>query len=375
MKAIRQAVTTESLFGTLTSWMASGSASAGHSLSVLTAFASGGAIEALEPHIDMFLSRDNRLEAIVGLDLGGTDKHALRRLLSLASAYHGQVKVWLWDAPQRASIFHPKLYILRTSRTLSAVIGSANLTLGGLGSNLESQIIFSELAVNTADAKELLSIWDMFARPKPPLKPSFLRELTREVFAEICTRLPDESHEDAALDARGRRDLWKSLSAVRRAPSRKLRRRQAVPTTVRSYLAMDILDETRSTQVQPPADVIEEFFGVPTGADASIEVSIVTSEGMSQPIPRHIVKSRYMRRIEIPPIRELARPCGIVFVRLPSAERRFAYTVIPKTSGNYSAFDSLLSEQGTLARTRRYLIGSPGDSNWSVVSSMIMQPE
>jgi len=373
MKAIRQAVTTESLFKTLSKWMAGGSAVGGHTLSVLSAFASAGAVEALEPFIDVFLSKDNQLEAIVGLDLGGTDKHALRRLHSLTAAYHGQAKVWVWDAPQRGSIFHPKLYLLRKSRKVSAVIGSANLTLGGLGSNLESIVALAEIAADSEDARELVSIWETFSQPSPPLKRSFLRELTAELLAELATRLPDKSREEQDSGGPSRGDLWKSLSTVVLPATGKPRTRQPMPPGIRSYLVMDILDETRSTQVQPPAEVMERFFGVPSGADAAIEVSIVTSEGISQPIARHIVKSSYMRRIEIPQIRDLARPCGIVVIRLPKSKNRFAYKLIPQSSKDYSTLDNLLKKKGTTARTRRHLIGVPSDAEWAQVSKLMEQ--
>lgn len=371
MRAIRQATTPESLFTVLQGWCRGGAAEHDHVIRVLSAFVSGGAVEVLEPLVDVFLSGGNRIEIIAGIDLGGTDKVALRRLHSLQRAYHGQVRVSVWDAPQTGSIFHPKLYVHECPRLLSAVVGSANLTLAGLGANLESLFLIEDCPRSSQDAEEILSVWNTFANPLPPLKPSFCRPLTSDTIDELISRIPARSGEDEQSSGVGRRQLWNSLSLIHVPASGRVRRRRPLPTSLSSYLVMDILDETRLTQVQPPAPVIERFFGVAPGEDATLRLSIITSEGLSQPIERMIVRSNYMRRIEVPQIRELERPCGIVFVRLPGAGRQFAYCVVARGTDAYARLDRLLRRTGEHSRERRFLIGRRNDGNWREVEPLL----
>jgi HKD family nuclease len=48
------------------------------------------------------------------------------------------VNVYTVDTGSRAVIFHPKLYLVRGEKVARLVIGSANLTLGGLNNNVEA---------------------------------------------------------------------------------------------------------------------------------------------------------------------------------------------------------------------------------------------
>lgn len=370
IRTIRQAVSKECLFQVLCDWCNAGSTQQKWSLNILTAFASGRAIEVLEPFFDAFLSQGNEVRVIFGIDLDGTDIGAVRRLHALSAAYHKQFNVHVWDAPQRGSLFHPKLYILEKGTKRAALVGSSNLTLGGLSGNLESLVLFDDLDRTSKNAKELCGIWDVFSSPSPPLKPSFLRPLTDEVAKELENRLPEVSREDKDGPVSGRRKLWEPLSAIQFPGGLRPRKRAAVPSKVSSYLVMDILKETRSTQVQPPAPVMEQFFGIAGTEAAELKVRLITKEGLSQPIDRHVVTSNYMRRIEVPQIRGLRRPCGVVWVRLPG-KMCFAYRVISRDSAEFRDFDLFLGNRGQSTSARRYYIGRPRDPEWVNVRPLL----
>jgi hypothetical protein len=103
---------------------------------------------------------------------------------------------------------------------------------------------------------------------------------------------------------------------------------------------MDVLNETRWTQMQVPIPVVEGFFGVDKRQSLDLHLSILTKTGLSQPIERPLVMSqgqegqRLMRRIEMPQIRDLERPLAVVFVKL-LGRGRFAFKLIPKNSAPY----------------------------------------
>src|SRR5207253_1520217 len=134
-RIIRQSVTTDSLFRVIAGWCRSGAGKRDYRLRLLSAFASGAGVGAIVPLFDVFLADGNSVDVIIGIDRNGTDKRALQHLNALVRAYPSQCRVSIFNAPARDCIFHPKLYVLDSPKFREFVIGSGNLTGGGLGSN------------------------------------------------------------------------------------------------------------------------------------------------------------------------------------------------------------------------------------------------
>jgi len=133
---------------------------------------------------------------------------------------------------------------------------------------------------------------------------------------------------------------------------------------------MDVLTETRSTQMQIPLEIVENFFRVRRRDAANLKVSIWTDTGLSQPITRTLVISqgprhdRLMRRLEMPQIRGLARPLAVLFARL-SGKRRFAFRLISRRSKDYREANRLLAKHGEQGGAeRRFVIGTTADALW-----------
>ncbi|MGA4332313.1 phospholipase D-like domain-containing protein [Ralstonia nicotianae] len=59
------------------------------------------------------------------------------------------------DTGSRTTIFHPKIYLARKNQSATAIIGSANLTFGGLHNNIEASSIL-ELNLATNEDKEFV---------------------------------------------------------------------------------------------------------------------------------------------------------------------------------------------------------------------------
>jgi HKD family nuclease len=368
-RVIHQAVTKESLFAVLAEWCKAGAGRKDCTLQILSAFASGNGVSAIAPLLDVFLADGNTVEIIVGIDFGGTDRAALRHLYSLSEAYQKQCLVRVFNAPSRMAIFHPKLYLFRARDRLSYVIGSANLTSGGLGMNFESLIYFPECRARSAEGDHGVSIWEIFAAPKTPLKPEYLRELTQEYLSSLVKRLPEQAPYETQTVLAAARHLWRPLSRVPLPRSTKPAQRQGtapklVPT---SFLLMDILQETRGTQVQIPLDLVEQFFKVERHERAVLPIRIWTETGFSLPIDRTLVLSQgadrghVMRRLEMPQIRGLSRPLAVLFVVLPG-KQGFAFTLIPRNSNRYKVADTLLRRDGQQGRGERRFIMASGSA-------------
>jgi len=380
IRAIRQAVTEDCLFKVLAEWCKRGAGRKNCSLQILSAFASGQGVLAISPLIDSFLADGNEIQCIVGMDRDGTDRDALKRLAAIAEAYPSQAIVHVFQAPAKHSIFHPKLYLYRQGNQLSAIVGSANLTAPGLGSNLESLLLYERSSITSDVAKELKTIWSTFAKPKPPLKVEFLQQLTVDLAKTLGKKLPSGRRSDTAKGRAELKALWKPLShtplprSQNKAEDHTTEKRRGLGS---SFLVMDVMGETRKTQMQIPLGVVEEFFGVPRHDEAEIHVSILTSDGHTLPIDRPIVKSgsrkkkRLMRRLEMPQIRELSRPLVVVFVRLRGS-KRFAFRLLPRGTRAYRAASKLLDQYGQQGgRERRYYIGKRSDAVWKGISSYL----
>jgi HKD family nuclease len=82
----------------------------------------------------------------VGIRNDITSLQAVKKLLAL------KVDVYAVDTGTRQVIFHPKLYLAASATHGMALIGSANLTLGGLGKNIEfSTRLAFDFVKNAAD--------------------------------------------------------------------------------------------------------------------------------------------------------------------------------------------------------------------------------
>lgn len=123
-----------------------------------TAFARESGWNILEPSL---LQSGARLQLLTGLDFAQTEPEVLWKWLRLESERRGAEARLYFSA---TATFHPKVLIVKTSECTFAVVGSGNLSKGGLVSNVEC-------ALYTEDATlvKRLSIWfdEVFGAAKP----------------------------------------------------------------------------------------------------------------------------------------------------------------------------------------------------------------
>lgn len=103
------------------------------------AFVSERGLAVLDPAIEAALTRGASIEFLIGLDLQTTEPAAVQRLYD-SSTQNEDVHVYCFASTERASVYHPKLYLLRHERDVTAIIGSSNLTEGGLKRNVEVNV-------------------------------------------------------------------------------------------------------------------------------------------------------------------------------------------------------------------------------------------
>ncbi len=103
---------------------------------IAVAFVSKGGYAVIDSSIQEALKRGAKIEFLVGLDMYVTEPDAIRALFerSVANSSFG---IYCLSKLDPFSIYHPKLYLCRSDQSVTAIIGSSNLTEGGLYRNVE----------------------------------------------------------------------------------------------------------------------------------------------------------------------------------------------------------------------------------------------
>jgi len=99
---------------------------------VSVAFVNFGGVELLENQLE---KHSGKTTAFIGIRNDITTLQGARRLLDLG------VDLYTVDTGTRRIIFHPKIYLVRGTTQARLIIGSANLTPGGLNNNIEGGIV------------------------------------------------------------------------------------------------------------------------------------------------------------------------------------------------------------------------------------------
>jgi hypothetical protein len=102
-------------------------------LDVAVAWIKRAGVAGVRPAIDAFRGRGGHLRCIVGISLGGTSRQGL----ALARDVCDELFVF----HEAGRTFHPKVYLASGERRARSLVGSNNLTYGGLSSNYEAAVV------------------------------------------------------------------------------------------------------------------------------------------------------------------------------------------------------------------------------------------
>ncbi len=109
---------------------------------IAVAFLSKRGINLIYDSIDFALDQGASFEFLVGLDMQTTEPEALQFLHNL-SINNNKLTLYCYASIEPSSIYHPKIYLLKNSdntRVIS-IVGSSNLTEGGLRKNIEANML------------------------------------------------------------------------------------------------------------------------------------------------------------------------------------------------------------------------------------------
>lgn len=137
-----------------------------HTLNIAVAFAKNSGILRIKDVLERFRKRGGKVNAYVGVDLGGTSYEALTALLlhtDSLNVVHSE----------KGQTFHAKIYQFVGKDKGLVVVGSHNLTGGGLWTNFESSILIP-VGGPSANEEKLLSGLKDYLEELTLLKDSFM---------------------------------------------------------------------------------------------------------------------------------------------------------------------------------------------------------
>lgn len=113
---------------------------------IAVAFMKATGIKVIEDSLIQCLQKDGKVEIITGLDFKTTDPQSIQYILNLKKDCPNLEFYCYADKMDNKSsiVFHPKIYLFSNSKEKTSIVGSANLTGGGLTTNFEVNTIIKE---------------------------------------------------------------------------------------------------------------------------------------------------------------------------------------------------------------------------------------
>jgi HKD family nuclease len=145
------------------------------------AFVSRSGLSLIDSSMNYICSKKANLEFLIGLDMRTTEPEALKYIHNLSKIYNN-ITLYCYSSLEQSSIYHPKLYIFKGAKTITSIIGSSNLTAGGLKKNIEVNIV-----VTIDEQDEMLSdIYATYNRLKFHPKRVIPDDEFIEYYASLC---------------------------------------------------------------------------------------------------------------------------------------------------------------------------------------------
>lgn len=117
----------------------------------MVAFAKMSGFTVFETELRKCIENGMSAVFVVGIDFYQSDPAVFDKLLKLKA--RGDVEVYM-GASEKRWIFHPKLYLFEYSDRATSIVGSANMTAGGLVNNHELSIAFDHPSTGLVDQVE-----------------------------------------------------------------------------------------------------------------------------------------------------------------------------------------------------------------------------
>ncbi|WDH98687.1 phospholipase D family protein [Paenibacillus urinalis] len=234
---------------------------------------------------------NDKITAFIGVRNGITSKQGFESLFELG------VETYAVDTGSSRFIFHPKAFLSMNSNKAVSIVGSANLTYGGLVNNLESSSVTElDLKNNFDDNQYVQSFINVFAELKANFPENVIKIGSKETIQLLFDegKLIDES-EPKKISNVGRNKKGEEVTPVmllkrekvslpakaRKAANNMDRKHQLEQTEILDPATVAILDNKSMElrEVWMSKELRERDLNVPTGTTTNVTGSMLLKKG------------------------------------------------------------------------------------------------
>ncbi len=207
----------------------------------VSAFLSSGGLTVVEGEMRRILENEGRVSVVHGADFRITDPAAISALTDMKTRFSATMTYLVhldWNLLRRPR-FHPKMYLSTADyQRYCAIVGSSNLTLGGLRDNAEINVVMRG-AESVAPIRQCLSIFDSILGETALLEPTpqFVEKYA-ELYGQAAT-LPLQDTPPSELA-----DLYAELEALQLWRGHEVR----APRTQLDYAVLAIANLTEEEE-------------------------------------------------------------------------------------------------------------------------------
>ncbi len=282
---------------------------------VVMAYVTWGGLSLVADAMEAFLKRKGHVSTIFGVGNGVTTPDALcyaHYLQSKFSTYSDSFGIQ-WDYSD--SVFHPKFVEFDYPDRKAILVGSANLTNGGMAANHEIALAVTVPREDSLSAT-VESIWRSYLDLAEKVEPLFIRELSKKKSLGQEGEKRGSRGEQIGLSLkRAKKPLFAHILDGDSPPHFKHGRLSETSTLSEkpSQLYLQILGETGGGhQVQLPVATLAAFFGVGEGEVREVTFKFSGDDEVQVQLT-HFGNNTH--RVRLRPIKSLPRPSILVFER------------------------------------------------------------
>jgi len=290
----------------------------------LMAFANERGLGMIRLELEHFHDGGGVVEFIVGLDYGITSRTALEYLTRRLP----NASVYAFHTAGRQATFHPKMILFEGTRSVSVIVGSSNLTSGGMATNFElGALVELDPRRDFGVIAAIQDVWGAYRNPRPPLKPAHLQLVTDEWLAMNRGHFMRRRTSPPVAAPSGFPPLQVRFISPPPVSTPGGRHASTAGRPRPRVLWLQVLEETGQggTQLQLPVKAVSEYFGVSTHASSVMRVSVDNSpfrDVRLSHFPNHT------HRVSIAELGGVRRPALLRFRRVGRFHRSFACSII-----------------------------------------------
>lgn len=310
--------------------------------------------------LEVFLQQGGELQTIYGVSNGVTSPESLLYSLYLQEMYSKHTYAGIIDDIYQNATFHPKFFEFRFNHKTIVIIGSGNITAGGLVNNTECGV---ELEFNNTDRELPVAFeeaWKTFSSLAYPVTLEGIRKLKNQNnLGSELDRESGPSNDKPFIKtdkAPAKKPLYLKILDIKKGAQRhsllsKLDSLSEKP----KKLYLQILEyETGAQQtgagagyqVQLPVATLSAFFGV--APDQTQKASFRFGSEVIEVSLTHFENKTH--RIRLRPIRDIPRPAIVIFERI--SKNSYKCSIVP--SSQYGAILAAKCTEQTRAGARRW---------------------